>query len=78
MQQAQAEKKAVELRGLLEKYGHHYYVLDDPIVPDSEYDEKLKELVDIEEAFPELQTEDSQQSAGFRWIHLRRSSMRYR
>lgn len=59
MQQAQAEKKAVELRGLLEKYGHHYYVLDDPIVPDSEYDEKLKELVDIEEAFPELQTEDS-------------------
>lgn len=59
MQQAQAEKKAVELRGLLEKYGHHYYVLDDPIVPDSEYDEKLKELVNIEEAFPELQTEDS-------------------
>lgn len=59
MQQAQAEEKAVELRRLLEKYGYHYYVLDDPIVPDSEYDEKLKELVDIEEAFPELQTEDS-------------------
>ncbi|WP_252315122.1 NAD-dependent DNA ligase LigA [Sinobaca sp. H24] len=59
MQQAQAEEKAVELRRLLEKYGYHYYVLDDPIVPDSEYDEKLKELVDIEEAYPELQTEDS-------------------
>ncbi|MDQ0300482.1 DNA ligase (NAD+) [Salibacterium salarium] len=59
MDQAEAQKRAQKLRDLLDKYGYHYYVMDDPIVPDSEYDEKLQELVKLEQDFEELQTSDS-------------------
>ena len=44
---------------LLNQYGNEYYVLDQPSVPDSEYDRLLQELIDLEEAFPDLITPDS-------------------
>jgi len=47
------------LRTLLRKYSHHYYVLDDPIVPDSEYDRLFRELQALELKYPELKTVDS-------------------
>ncbi|RSL33886.1 NAD-dependent DNA ligase LigA [Salibacterium salarium] len=59
MDQTNAQKRAQELRDLLDQYGYYYYVMDDPIVPDSEYDERLQELVKIEQEFPELHTDDS-------------------
>ncbi|MFD2706875.1 NAD-dependent DNA ligase LigA [Salibacterium lacus] len=59
MDQAKAEERVNELRERLETYGYHYYVLDDPIVPDAEYDEKLSELLELEQQFPELQSGDS-------------------
>ncbi|SFM11270.1 NAD-dependent DNA ligase LigA [Salibacterium qingdaonense] len=59
MDQTKAEERVNELRETLEKYGYHYYVLDDPIVPDAEYDEKLSELLELEQQFPELQSGDS-------------------
>lgn len=59
MEKKQAEEKIKELRGLLNKYGHDYYVLDNPSVPDVEYDKKLRELENVEAAFPELITNDS-------------------
>ncbi|MFZ4453492.1 NAD-dependent DNA ligase LigA [Salibacterium aidingense] len=59
MDQSKAEERVKELRSLLEKYGYYYYVLDDPIVPDAEYDEKLRELLNLEQEYPELQTADS-------------------
>lgn len=59
MDKASAEKKAAELRTLLHQYGYEYYVLDTPTVPDSEYDRLMQELIQIEQAFPELMTEDS-------------------
>ncbi len=40
----QASKRAAELRQLITDYDHHYYVLDDPVVPDVEYDRRLREL----------------------------------
>ncbi len=48
-----------ELRKLLEEYNYQYYVLDDPTVPDSEYDRVMKELVALEQANPELLSSDS-------------------
>jgi DNA ligase (NAD+) len=54
-----ASKRATELRQLITDYDHHYYVLDDPVVPDVEYDRRLRELQDIEAEYPELLTPDS-------------------
>lgn len=59
MDKNQAEEKINELRTVLNQYGHEYYVLDAPTVPDAEYDAKLRELKDLEAAFPEFITDDS-------------------
>ncbi|SDJ51969.1 NAD-dependent DNA ligase LigA [Salimicrobium halophilum] len=59
MDKEQANQRHDELKKLLEKYSYEYYVLDKPTVPDSEYDEKLRELINIEEEHPELVTPDS-------------------
>ena len=53
------EKRAAELRELLNRYLYEYHVLDDPSVPDAEYDRLYDELVAIEEANPKLITPDS-------------------
>lgn len=54
-----AKQRAETLHDLLNKYNYEYHVLDKPTVPDSEYDQLLHELIDIEERFPELKTPDS-------------------
>ncbi|MDQ1147952.1 DNA ligase (NAD+) [Bacillus sp. SORGH_AS 510] len=54
-----AEQKISELRSLLNQYGYEYYVLDQPSVPDAEYDKLMQELIELEEKFPELKTPDS-------------------
>ena len=54
-----AEKKIDELRHRLNQYNYEYHVLDQPTIPDAEYDQLLKELIKLEEAFPELITPDS-------------------
>ena len=51
--------RALALRELLNTYGHHYYVLDTPSVPDAEYDRLFRELQLLEAAHPELLTSDS-------------------
>lgn len=45
-----------EITKLLEQYNYEYYVLDNPSVPDSEYDKLMNELIAIEKANPELIT----------------------
>ena len=54
-----AEQKITELRSQLNQYGYEYYVLDQPSVPDAEYDRLMQELLELEEKFPELKTPDS-------------------
>jgi DNA ligase (NAD+) len=54
-----AQQKVNELRDLLNQYGYEYYVLDQPSVPDAEYDRLMRELIDMEEKFPELKSADS-------------------
>ncbi|MCE7031243.1 NAD-dependent DNA ligase LigA [Lysobacter sp. GX 14042] len=51
--------RAVELRRRLEDAGYRYHVLDDPDIPDAEYDRLLRELEALEAAHPELATADS-------------------
>ncbi len=52
-------ERAAELRALLHRYGHEYYVLDAPSVPDAEYDRLFRELDALEAAHPELRTADT-------------------
>ena len=54
-----AEKRAAELRDLLNYYSRKYYVDDDPVVEDSEYDRLQRELLSIEQTYPALRTSDS-------------------
>ena len=56
---ATVEKRAAELRELLNRYLYEYHVLDDPSVSDAEYDRLYDELVALEEANPKLITPDS-------------------
>ncbi len=54
-----AETRAAELRKELVYHGRRYYVLDDPVIGDDEYDKLLDELRAIEAEHPELVTPDS-------------------
>jgi len=47
------------LRREIERHNYSYYVLDQPTVPDAEYDRLFRELQDLEAAHPELVTLDS-------------------
>jgi DNA ligase (NAD+) len=51
--------RAATLREQLQRHAHRYYVLDDPEVPDAEYDRLFQELQAIEAAHPALLTPDS-------------------
>ncbi len=59
MTQAEAQKRADELHRLIEHHNYRYYVLDDPEVPDAEYDRLMRELETVESSYPELVTPDS-------------------
>lgn len=59
MNKQQAQEKIATLSELLDQYNYEYHVLDKPSVPDSEYDQKMKEIKDLEEEYPELVTPDS-------------------
>lgn len=53
------KERMEELTALLKEAGYRYYVLDDPTMPDFEYDHLLRELENLEAAHPELAAEDS-------------------
>ena len=52
-------QRVARLRSDLLDHDYRYYVLAEPIVSDAEYDRLMRELVDLERQFPELQTADS-------------------
>jgi DNA ligase (NAD+) len=54
-----ARARAAELRAEIERHNYRYYVLDEPQVPDAEYDRLFRELVELETLHPELVTPDS-------------------
>ncbi|WP_374475333.1 NAD-dependent DNA ligase LigA [Zoogloea sp.] len=51
--------RAAALRAELERHEYAYYVLDEPTVPDAEYDRLFRDLQDLEAAHPEVLTPDS-------------------
>ncbi|HEY6069606.1 MAG TPA: NAD-dependent DNA ligase LigA, partial [Gaiellaceae bacterium] len=53
------ERRAAELRDVIDYHLFRYHVLDDPEVTDAEYDKLYDELVALEAAHPELVTPDS-------------------
>ncbi len=54
-----AAARAAGLRAQIAQHDYHYYVLDEPLIPDAEYDRLMRELRALEEAHPELITPDS-------------------
>ena len=48
-----------QLREQIQQHNYRYYVLDDPQIPDSEYDRLFKQLKALEDAHPEWVTVDS-------------------
>lgn len=55
----QFSERAAELRELLTRAAHSYYVLDTPELEDAVYDQLYRELLDLETDHPELVTTDS-------------------
>ncbi|MBI2770825.1 MAG: NAD-dependent DNA ligase LigA [Burkholderiales bacterium] len=53
------QERVDALRELLHQHAHRYYVLDEPSIPDAEYDKLFRELQQLEEQHPELLTPDS-------------------
>ncbi len=51
--------KILKLRQQIDEYNYQYYVLDNPTVPDIEYDRLFRELQELERAHPECLTPDS-------------------
>ncbi len=56
---AETRRLIKELRNRIEYHEHRYYVLDDPEIPDAEYDRLFAQLVELEEQHPELLSPDS-------------------
>ncbi len=54
-----ARMRVEALRRDIETHNYRYYVLDAPTIPDAEYDELFRELVELETAYPELASADS-------------------
>lgn len=59
MEFQEAEKRAAELRSVIEKHNHNYYDLDSPTIEDDEYDALMRELRGIEQQFSQLAFPDS-------------------
>ena len=56
---SEAKRRVEELRDLIDYHNWRYHVQDDPEISDAEYDELMRELRGLEEAFPELIVPDS-------------------
>ena len=59
MNRQEAKDKIDALTALLKEHNYRYYVLDEPVISDMEFDRLLKELEFLEKQFPELAHPDS-------------------
>jgi len=59
MTKPEAARRVEELRRQIEHHNYRYYVLDDPVVSDAEYDELMLEMRAIEAKWPDLVTPES-------------------
>jgi DNA ligase (NAD+) len=54
-----AEDRIKALRALIDYHNRRYYQMDDPEIPDAEYDRLMRELMELESQFPALAAKDS-------------------
>ncbi len=59
MTKEEAKKRIEELREEINYHNYRYYALNDPVISDAEYDKLFKELIELEEKFPEFITPTS-------------------
>jgi len=59
LERSVAEQKLFALKEKINLYNYHYYVLDNPLISDQEYDRLYRELITIEELYPDLISPDS-------------------
>lgn len=59
MNREEAARRIEALRRQIEEHNYWYYVKDDPKISDAEYDALMRELIELEAAFPDLVTPDS-------------------
>jgi DNA ligase (NAD+) len=59
MNQSEAKERIEKLKKEIEDHNHNYYILNNPVISDFEYDLLLHELETLEKKFPDLITEDS-------------------
>ncbi len=59
MPDPQITQRAEALRKALNEHAYRYYVLDEPVISDAEYDRLYRELEQLEQRYPELITPDS-------------------
>ncbi len=59
MNKQEAKKEIAKLREQINYHNYKYYVENNPVVSDYEYDQLLKKLEDLEKKFPEFVTSDS-------------------
>jgi len=57
--QKEAENAIRKLREAIRYHDYRYYVKDNPVISDAEYDDLMYSLEELEETYPELQSEDS-------------------
>jgi len=55
----EAERRVEELRREIERHNYLYYVLDSPEISDAEYDRMFRELLELEEKYPQLRSPTS-------------------
>jgi DNA ligase (NAD+) len=54
MEYEETARKIENLRREIESHNHRYYVLDDPVISDAEYDRLMKTLGELEQAYPQF------------------------
>jgi len=58
-QEARAKERVMQLHAEINRHNYQYYILDDPLISDAEYDRLLRELQELEEKFPLFVTPNS-------------------
>src|SRR3954454_5520057 len=56
---AAVQERVRSLRTAIDHHNYRYYVLDDPEISDADYDQLMRELLDIEQQYPSSVTPDS-------------------
>jgi len=59
LSESEAQSFATRLQRLIRRHDHRYYVEDDPIIPDPEYDRLYRALLELERRFPTVQSDES-------------------